>query len=437
MDLSNQDFIILQTKIENERYKLKYWLVNKGLVETDIEDIFQEAWFRMLKQIKSGKYHDQGNPTAYYATLARNIYYEQFRQKKKANTFHISATHEEFLTSDETEIRGLISSETSLRILYQTLAEMDDEKRLLLERKYIHQMTLKELAKLYGIAENTINQRLFTYRRECKAIAKTRFEDFALAEEEKIDRYLQNLMQEEELQSFESDLKKDADLWQEVKLSAALLFVIRNQDHFKIPAPITAQSENSQSGSFKSTENLLQPVVQVTSKMIITALTVLGISALLYFYVPHILQKKALKNLGQIELGKNPPEFLSSDEKYQKIESLYYQQKYSAVIDSLNTILQIEKFNCWFCEKQIAYSYLLAGKAKKAAQQLENQINPADTSFTTVEPHYYYAISLLLQGKQEQTIKELEKLLEKVGDQESYVRYDSERLLQQLLERQQ
>ena len=430
MSLDKKDFQVLQTNIEQNRKPLDHWLRKRGLDEQEIQEIYQEAWLRMLQKMEADQYKNQGNPAAYYATIARNIYYEQSRQKVKTRTNPMSAQLEPYLATDETENFDRIASEASIRILYQSLQEMNPEHRLLLERRYIQDMKPRQLSKIYKLSENTINQRLWAYRKACKDIAKKKMAHQAVIEEEKIDRYLRNIMPAEEQISFEAALQEDADLWQEVKLSAALLFVLRHQDRLEIPAQVSAPTSPSSGGNIGSPISQLKPGLTLSGKAILTLFTVVCLSVVVYLYMR---PKIALRSLAQIELSKNQPAFLSTTEEFRNIKNLYEAQKYQQVIDSLAAISAVDKIRCWFCDEQIAYSYLLSGRAKVAAAQFENHVDLRATAFIALPSRYYYSISLLIQGQKHEAIEELDLLMELVGKDESYIRYDTERLLQEVL----
>lgn len=426
MDSTNQEFSALLKKIEENKEQQANWLKKRGLSKMDREDVLQEASLRMITHIKDKKYVEEGKGMAYYASIVRNIYFERYRQQKRGQKLNSIFSAQQYLVADEkmeADIQ-IIKREAYLQSLYHAFKKLNSKEKLLLQRKYKQGMSAPAIAKLEGVQPNTINQRMSACKKKLKKIMNEGLNTTIMsAQEEKIERYIQKKMSFEEEEAFEIEMKLDRELFEEIKFSAGLLFVIRNERFFELGDSSGTKPNHVDTalpGSIANSSFIL--------KITAAALSISFMAVIYYFSFPN--QKQETIKIGKTALQKKEPAFVISQATYDNLESLYEVGKYDQVIDSMIEIKQGMP-SCWFCDLQIAYCNLMNGNIMEASRQLEKQMQDQD-KFETDLP-YFYAISLLLQGEKNAATSELEKLLEKIGDSESYLRYDTEELLEELI----
>lgn len=114
------------------------------------EDVTQETFLRSLE---SDRYMEAGRPLAFLYTVARNLCTDEFRRRKPEEL-------PKELTDDRPE--DSLTEGISLRM---ALEELTEEERELVLLRYVNEVPVSELAKLYGISR-------FSLYRETRRILK-------------------------------------------------------------------------------------------------------------------------------------------------------------------------------------------------------------------------------------------------------------------------
>ncbi|MCI8770185.1 MAG: sigma-70 family RNA polymerase sigma factor [Lachnospiraceae bacterium] len=99
------------------------------------EDITQETFLRYLE---SDSYRDTGRPLAFLYTVARNLCIDEMRRKK--------------MESLPEELPGENKEDSMLDaiMLRQALHDLDSEERELILLRYVNEVPVADMAKIYG-----------------------------------------------------------------------------------------------------------------------------------------------------------------------------------------------------------------------------------------------------------------------------------------------
>ena len=122
------------------------------------EDIFQDTFIKIIDQIKSGHYNEEGKFLPWASRIARNLCIDHFRRQNKMNTQSQTPDGKDiFLTIDLLEENAedqLIrrQSHENLRTLIQKLPF--EQKEVLIMRHY-NDMSFKEIAQTTNVSINT------------------------------------------------------------------------------------------------------------------------------------------------------------------------------------------------------------------------------------------------------------------------------------------
>ena len=98
------------------------------------EDITQETFLRFFE---SSSYRDTGRPLAYLYTIARNLCIDEFRK------VHTEELKEEIVQN------GFEDAVVEKQNLYQAMAVLDKEEQELLLLRYVNEVSLVDLSKMY------------------------------------------------------------------------------------------------------------------------------------------------------------------------------------------------------------------------------------------------------------------------------------------------
>lgn len=150
-----------QTGLEEliRRHKSKVYTSIYLLVKDSYlaEDLFQDTFIKVINNLKSGKYNEEGKFLPWVMRVAHNLVIDHFRREKRApqitnvegfDIFEVLKFH------DETIENKLVKQQTQqdLKRLIQLLPA--EQKEVLLMRHY-GDLSFKEIADITGVSINT------------------------------------------------------------------------------------------------------------------------------------------------------------------------------------------------------------------------------------------------------------------------------------------
>ena len=142
-----------------ERYKDKIYTSIYLLVKDKYlaEDIFQDAFIKVIDTINGGRYTDEGKFLPWVMRIAHNLCVDHFRKVKRSPAIKTSDDHDIFEVlnfseagADEKMIQG--QSHERVRKMLDMLPE--DQKEVIVMRHYAD-LSFKEIAKLTDCSINT------------------------------------------------------------------------------------------------------------------------------------------------------------------------------------------------------------------------------------------------------------------------------------------
>lgn len=121
------------------------------------EDIFQDAFIKVINTLRSGRYNEEGKFLPWVMRIAHNLVIDYFRKEKRTPTItsadgtdvlNLIQIHEE--SAEERMLRE--QTHTDLRKMIQYLP--DEQKEVLIMRHYAD-LSFKEIAELTDVSINT------------------------------------------------------------------------------------------------------------------------------------------------------------------------------------------------------------------------------------------------------------------------------------------
>lgn len=144
----------LLTRHKSKIYTSIYLLVKDQYLA---EDIFQDAFIKVINTLRSGRYNEEGKFLPWVMRIAHNLVIDYFRREKRApvitsadgtDVFNLLQFHEE--SAEDKILREQTHSD--LRAMIQLLPE--DQKEVLIMRHYAD-LSFKEIADLTDVSINT------------------------------------------------------------------------------------------------------------------------------------------------------------------------------------------------------------------------------------------------------------------------------------------
>lgn len=122
------------------------------------EDIFQEAFIRVVKTLKQGRYHDNGKFSSWVMRIGHNLIIDHYRKQKNQST--ISNDNYEFdlfnsVKLADTSIEQKMIYEQVLQDVGRLVQLLPDNQREVVEMRHYKGLSFKEIAEESGVSINT------------------------------------------------------------------------------------------------------------------------------------------------------------------------------------------------------------------------------------------------------------------------------------------
>ena len=130
---------------------------NKDLAE----DIFQEAFIKVIKTIKSGSYNEEGKFLPWAMRISHNLVIDYFRKASRTSfVSESSSLNEDFnifhtLSSQNPNIEDEITSKERLSQMVELVNYLPDSQKRILNMRIFKDFSFKEIATIEEVSINT------------------------------------------------------------------------------------------------------------------------------------------------------------------------------------------------------------------------------------------------------------------------------------------
>ena len=153
---------------EKYRYLMSY-VAKDILKDKDLaEDAVQEAFLTLTKHLD--QVEEAGSPRTkrFLVTIAKSKAIDLLRKEKRAEfTEYEDAFGQE---SGENDILDTYLQTESYERLVEAIRSLDENYRVVLECRYLHELSEKETAGVLGLTEKTVNVRTYRARNKLKKV---------------------------------------------------------------------------------------------------------------------------------------------------------------------------------------------------------------------------------------------------------------------------
>ena len=129
---------------------------NKDLAE----DIFQEAFIKVIKTIKSGSYNEEGKFLPWAMRISHNLVIDYFRKASRTSfVSESSSLNEDFnifhtLSSENPNIEDQITSKERLSQMVELVNYLPDSQKRILNMRIFKDFSFKEIANIEEVSIN-------------------------------------------------------------------------------------------------------------------------------------------------------------------------------------------------------------------------------------------------------------------------------------------
>ena len=136
---------------------LRAYLQRKFPALTDIDDLMQESYVRLIRARNTGVVLE---PKAYLFRTARNAAFDVFRRKRNISIEELEKMAPGSVVEDRPDAAEAASHVQEIEILTDAIQSLPDRCREILTLRKLHGLTYREIARRLGISENTVNAQL-------------------------------------------------------------------------------------------------------------------------------------------------------------------------------------------------------------------------------------------------------------------------------------
>lgn len=134
--------------------ELRVWLANRFPSLTDVDDLVQEAFFKVIKAKRSGPIV---NPRAYLFLTARHLALGRFRKLKfEAPPGSVDPDLDRLDIESETPLESVARKE-EIQMLLNAIRKLPRRCRQVIALRKIYGYSLRETAKVLGISVKTVD----------------------------------------------------------------------------------------------------------------------------------------------------------------------------------------------------------------------------------------------------------------------------------------
>lgn len=132
---------------------LRAWLHSRFPKLTEIDDILQEAYARVLA---ARARCEMQSPKAFFFATARNLACDHYRKAKVRATGDLGEFDELAVLDESVDVTGTIARNQEIELMTQAIQSLPDRCRQVLTLRYVYGLPHAEIAKQLGISPRTV-----------------------------------------------------------------------------------------------------------------------------------------------------------------------------------------------------------------------------------------------------------------------------------------
>jgi RNA polymerase sigma-70 factor (ECF subfamily) len=135
-----------------------------GRIDHEAEDVVQEAFVRLHRQVADHGSGSVKHLTTWLFRVTHNLTIDMLRRRSKRRRVPVTAVDPSALSeeqaADELDALGEVLRQEARQVALRELAQLDEQQRQVVLLKVIQGMTLRQVAKVVGISVSLVNYRL-------------------------------------------------------------------------------------------------------------------------------------------------------------------------------------------------------------------------------------------------------------------------------------
>ena len=151
----------LETLVKRHKDRIYTFIISKVRNQALAEDIFQDAFFNVIKSLQKGKYNEEGKFLPWVMRIAHNLVIDHFRKAKRIPiTVKPKSDYDDFdifdiISSEEKNSEHTMMEGEQHEQLRKMVQELPVEQRQVLVMRHYEELSFKEIAEKTGVSINT------------------------------------------------------------------------------------------------------------------------------------------------------------------------------------------------------------------------------------------------------------------------------------------
>ena len=151
----------LETLVKRHKDRIYTFIISKVRNQALADDIFQDAFFKVIKSLQKGKYNEEGKFLPWVMRIAHNLVIDHFRKAKRIPiTVKPKSEYDDFdifdiISSGEKNSEHTIMEGEQHEQLRKMVQELPLEQRQVLVMRQYEELSFKEISEKTGVSINT------------------------------------------------------------------------------------------------------------------------------------------------------------------------------------------------------------------------------------------------------------------------------------------
>ncbi len=147
-------FEALVTRHKDKVYSHIFFMVKEDALA---EDIFQDAFIKVVRTLKEGKYNEEGKFLPWVLKIAHNLVIDHFRKKKKMNPLHSTEENDifAFIEHGDPLVDEKMFTDQRVEMLRDLVRDLPQEQKEVVIMRHSLKMSFKEIAARTDVSINT------------------------------------------------------------------------------------------------------------------------------------------------------------------------------------------------------------------------------------------------------------------------------------------
>ncbi|HYC70836.1 MAG TPA: RNA polymerase sigma factor [Opitutaceae bacterium] len=154
------------TEVQPHRPALRAWLLARFPTLTDVDDLVQDSFARMLRARESGPIRSS---RALLFTTARNLALDAVRRQKVVSFDPLTEVADSSVLADEADVIATVSKQQELELLTRAIQSLPDRVRQIFTLRTAYGLTQRQIAERLGVSESTVEKQMALGIRQCAA----------------------------------------------------------------------------------------------------------------------------------------------------------------------------------------------------------------------------------------------------------------------------